>query len=94
MAENIKVQLEDIIKTINISSCKSFYKNDPLYNLYKSSKKESRDTLNRHPRHGYKKEEKNSDDKITKLTPSQVFRMAITVGFFYNTARKVNNTES
>lgn len=62
-----------------------------MYLLWKNSKHSKRDKLNRHPRHGYGKSKDDEDDK--ELTPSEIFRMAMTNGFFFNSARKVHNAE-
>lgn len=57
MAENIKVQLKDIAKGTNLEICKPFYKNDPIYKIFKSAKLLDRDYLKRNPKHGYKNED-------------------------------------
>ena len=39
LAENIKIQLKDLIKQLDLKKCLTFYENDNLYQRYKKHEK-------------------------------------------------------
>lgn len=104
-AENIKVQVTDLVKGMNRNLCKQSYKSDSIYKLYKSAKILERDFLPRHADQctaeetlllsttSKQKEEGSSESKPDTLTPSEVFRLSLFTGFFFNSARKIINKD-
>lgn len=77
LAENIKIQLKDLIKQLDLKICLDFYENDFLYNIYKKH-----ETI--------LKSSKLSERKLKQITEYEKeildlfdrFRLALTTGIF------------
>ena len=78
-----------MIKNTNQELCSGYYKKDPIYKIFQESKKSDRDQLRRQKRH-----ELDQSEEKDYLTPSDIFRMSLTTGFFFNSARKLHNNEN
>ncbi|KAL4497398.1 hypothetical protein ABPG72_011333 [Tetrahymena utriculariae] len=97
--ENIKIQINDLIKNIDKDVLKKFYKEDAMYLYYKENR-EKKDSDSKSKSSSQKKEDKYNekfDQKNQKqqnpvLTQSDIFRLALASGFYYNSARKVQNS--
>ena len=85
MSENIKHQIKELTSQVSLSKCFPFYKEDHLYNLFLNSQ-------------NFLKKQSPCDDRfIKKYYPEALdrydrFKICLTTGFFYNSARKVANS--
>lgn len=90
------MQLNDIIKTIDTDVLRKFFKDDHMYKYYKENRDNKKED-SKHDSSSRKKEDKNNEkfnEKNKKeenpvLTRSDIFRIALASGFYYNSARKV-----
>lgn len=81
LAENIKIQIKDLIQQLDLKICVKFYRDDYLFQLYKKHEEIVKECS-----------EKKIVDSSEVLDLFDRFRLALTSGFFFNSARKVVNS--
>ena len=87
LAENIKTQLQDLIKQLDLPTCAKFYEKDSLYLRFKVH--ESILESNKLPERELKQKKEYTNDVLDLFDR---FRLALTSGFYFNSARKVANS--
>lgn len=76
--QNIKLQIGELLHKVDLKICEKFLENDPICKLYQEKKKEM-------------KSSKSRDDGFDRW---EKVRMALTAGFYFNSARKLANSQS
>jgi len=77
-AQNIKLQISELLHKVDLKICEKFLESDPICKLYQEGKKEI-------------KSSKSRDDGFDRW---EKVRMALTAGFYFNSARKLANSQS
>jgi len=101
-AKNIKGQIHDLLEKIDLKICEKTLENDSIYQRYqelKAKKKASGpDKKLSKVEEKIKSKEKEKlvkyDIDEDELNESTVFRMALCTGFYFNSARRVANSQS
>lgn len=90
-AQSIKGQLRDLIPKIDMKVCKECLAADPICKMYFDSKS---DKKNLSKQKSNLEESKTNRSDSYKYNSSELVRMALCTGFYFNSARRVAHSES